>query len=404
MSDKKIQILPLVKKDSETPAREHYSLSQLLFDLEVLRGEVLIKEAVAAERQAISSRLDEIKAYFLSLEKTNQSVTVNRKTAEKTESPVNFPGFIGNNRLIRGLVEESARWALTPYPVLITGETGTGKEMFARLIHRISGRKKFLPVNCGAIPGSLIEAELFGHTKGAFTGAQQNRAGKFEEADGGTIFLDEIGELEEYIQVKLLRVIQFGEIQRLGSDKVIKVKTRIIAATNQKIQEQIASGRLREDLYYRLSCFELKIPPLRERRDEIAGLLKHFMLNCSVEIGKPLPCLSGILQKFLYEEYPFPGNIRELENIARRIVVSTDDKAIKDKLLSDYCAHGDKNATPAKLAEKLNGMTGKAISATLASYHGSVPKSATALGISQSRLYQLCRKYGLKPAEFIKGS
>lgn len=393
MSQKKIQILPLMKTVSAPVARPEYSLTQLLFDLEVLRGEVLTKDESAEGKREICRRLDEMKSFLLDLEKLKVSQTVPKKSSGKTAHR-NFPGFIGNNRTIRKLVEESARWAVTPYPVFITGETGTGKEMFARLIHQISGRENFLPINCGAIPSSLIESELFGHTRGAFTGAHQSRAGKFEEADGGTIFLDEIGELEEYIQVKLLRVIQFGEVQRLGSDKVINVKTRVIAATNKNIKDQIRNGKLREDLYFRLACYELKIPPLRKRRDEIPDLFAHFMRKSATEVNKEIPKLSRRMHSFLNEEYDFPGNIRELENIARRLVVLENETDI----MRDLISHNSDNSN--KLADKVQGLTKELFRTTLKSQNGSAQKSAAVLGISQSRFYQLCRKFQLKPSEF----
>ncbi len=397
MSDAKIKIMPLSRAAGNNPPPAGCSLEQLLFHIEVLRGGVLVKDEYARVKQEVSAKLDEIRTSLLDFKETNLSRKTQSSAPEKALVNIKNPDFIGDSGTIRSLMEESARWAVTPYPVLITGESGTGKEMFARLIHQISGRNNFLPVNCGAIPSNLIESELFGYTRGAFTGAHQNRAGKFEEADGGTLFLDEIGELEEYIQVKLLRAVQFGEIQRLGSDKVIHVQTRVIAATNRNIHEQIASGRLRSDLYYRLACFELRIPPLRERREEIPDLLSHFMRKCAAEVNKTVPVLSLGLKKYLYEEYRYPGNIRELENIARRVTVSGDGSLgfHRESLAEEGCNDHDRG-----LAEKVKTLTRDLFITTLKAQMGSVPRSAAILGISQSRFYQLCRSYGLKPVEF----
>lgn len=400
MAKSKIKILPISEPRSDLRNQPYASIDQLLFYIEVLRGEVLLRDNEENEKKKISKFLDNFKTLLLNIQDLNSNYEADFVSQLSINATYNFPGFIGNNEIIRGIIEESAKWAQTPYPVFITGETGTGKEMFARLIHHISGKKTFIPINCGAIPSTLIESELFGHTKGAFTGAHQPRSGKFEEAEGGSIFLDEIGELDEYIQIKLLRAIQFGEIQKLGSDKVTKVNVRIIAATNKNIREQIESGKLREDLYYRLSCCEIKIPPLRERRDEIPELLKYFMHKCSLEIKKTLPKLSGGLKKFLYEEYSFPGNVRELENIAKRISVLGNDNLIKSKLVSEYCIRRNNVNSSQVLSEKLSGVTEELIRSTLENLKGSVQKSASDLSISESRFYQLCRKFSIIPSDY----
>ncbi|MDY0016654.1 MAG: sigma-54 dependent transcriptional regulator [Candidatus Delongbacteria bacterium] len=400
MKKRKIKILPIPEPSWELMNKPYTSIAQLLFYLEVLRGEVLSRNSEENEKKKISGLLDSFKSLLLNIDDFSKDIEVDVVSSSDNCGAYNFPGFIGNNEIIREIIEDSAKWAKTPYPVFITGETGTGKEMFARLIHHISGKVPFIPINCSAIPSTLIESELFGHTKGAFTGADKQRAGKFEEANGGSIFLDEIGELEEYIQVKLLRVIQFGEIQKLGADKITKVNVRIIAATNKNIKEQIATGKLREDLYYRLSCCEIKIPPLRERRDEIPELLKFFMHKCSLEINKPLPRLSNGLKKFLYEEYSFPGNVRELENIAKRISVFGNDNLIKSKLISESYTRINNINCSSILSDKLSGVTEELLKSTLARWKGSVQRSSSELSISESRFYQLCRKFKIKPSDF----
>src|SRR5437660_2759833 len=208
--------------------------------------------------------------------------------------------------------------------VLITGETGTGKELIARAIHSTSKRKDkpFIKVNCAALPSGLVESELFGHEKGAFSGAIARRLGRFELADGGTIFLDEIGELPAEAQVKLLRVLQERELDRVGGDTPIRVDVRVIAATNRDLLKEVQEKTFREDLFYRLNVFPVRLPPLRERRDDIP-LLVHFLVNkFALRIGKHLDEVSPRTMQRL-QEYPWPGNVRELENILERAVILT---------------------------------------------------------------------------------
>ncbi len=219
--------------------------------------------------------------------------------------------------------------APTPATVLLTGETGTGKELFAAAIHQASPRRRqqMVKVNCAALPAQLIESELFGHEKGAFTGALQRRIGKFELADKGTLFLDEVGELPLELQAKLLRAIQEKEIERLGGNETIKVDVRIIAATNRNLENEIAAGRFREDLYYRLFVFPIKLPPLRERLDDIPLLLQHFAGNAARRYERHIKgidpaCIPALLA------YRWPGNIRELENLVERAVIAATDPYI----------------------------------------------------------------------------
>ena len=185
-------------------------------------------------------------------------------------------GIIGQNKQIEKVLKIIGKVAPTNLTLLLEGETGSGKELFARIIHLNSNRKKFVAVNCGAFPSDIIESELFGHVKGAFTGATSDRKGKFEEADGGTIFLDEIGDLELQAQVKLLRVLEVGDLQRVGSDKTVKVNVKVIAATHKDLEQMVENNEFREDLYYRINMCPLWIPPLRERRDEIEILFRHY--------------------------------------------------------------------------------------------------------------------------------
>jgi transcriptional regulator with GAF, ATPase, and Fis domain len=225
---------------------------------------------------------------------------------------------------LRPLIEQVRMVAPTDATVLLTGETGTGKEVFAETVHNFSNRKDKLMVkiNCAALPPQLIESELFGHEKGAFTGALHKRIGKFELADGGTLFLDEVGELSLDLQVKLLRVLQEKEIERLGGDKTIKVDVRIIAATNRILEDEVKAGRFRQDLYYRLFVFPLHLPPLRERKEDIPVLLQYFVNKAAKQYGRPAKNISaGSLE--MLRNYTWPGNIREMEHMVERAVISS---------------------------------------------------------------------------------
>lgn len=241
---------------------------------------------------------------------------------------VNNTGMIGGKALQPPLHLVS-QVAPTTATVLLTGETGTGKELFAAAIHNASPRKlkQMVKVNCAALPPQLIESELFGHEKGAFTGALQRRIGKFELADKGTLFLDEIGELPLELQAKLLRALQEKEIERLGGNNIIKVDVRIIAATNKDLEEEVARGRFREDLYYRLFVFPIHLPPLRERKDDIPLLLRHFAGSAAVRYNKEIKGINPACIPSLVA-YRWPGNIRELENLVERAVIAATDPYI----------------------------------------------------------------------------
>src|SRR6266850_7402169 len=221
-------------------------------------------------------------------------------------------------RVVRDMIQKIAT---TDAAVLLTGESGVGKEVVARAIHRASPRaaRQFLKVNCAALPGELLESELFGHERGAFTGAYRQKPGKFEAADQGTLLLDEIGEMPLRLQAKLLHVLQDGEFSRVGGEKIIDSDVRVIAATNRDLEAEIRTGRFREDLYYRLNVIEIRVPPLRERREEIPVLVDHFIRKFNAQYGRTVDVPAETLRAFL--EYHWPGNIRELENAVKRVVV-----------------------------------------------------------------------------------
>ncbi len=231
-------------------------------------------------------------------------------------------GIVGTSAALQRVLSLVSKVAPTDASVLVTGETGTGKELIARAIHKQSKRssKPFVSVNCAAIPRDLIASELFGHEKGSFTGAVQRRVGRFEMAQGGTIFLDEVGELPMETQIALLRVLQEHEFERVGGTRSIQTNVRVVAATNRDLRTAIAAGTFRSDLFYRLNVFPIEMPPLRERREDIPALVEHFIGRCATNTGKNI---SGINQKSLdlLQSYPWPGNIRELQNVIERSVI-----------------------------------------------------------------------------------
>lgn len=246
-------------------------------------------------------------------------------------------GIIGNTEALNNAIEVAMRVAPTDLSVLVTGESGVGKEFFPQIIHAYSHRKhnKYIAVNCGAIPEGTIDSELFGHEKGSFTGAIDNRKGYFEEADGGTIFLDEVGELPTSTQVRLLRVLQTGEFLRVGSAKVQKTNVRVVAATNSNLTKAIAEGRFREDLYYRLNTVPISVPPLRERKGDIYLLFRKFASDVAVQYKMPAVTLNESA-RMLLESYHWRGNIRQLKNVAEQISAIEQSRDITAEILRRY--------------------------------------------------------------------
>jgi len=260
----------------------------------------------------------------------------NQLLRRQVEQNYDFSSIIGEGGTLKGIIEEVRKISNTKSNVLILGETGTGKELFARVIHKNSARANmpFVPINCSAIPEPLLESELFGHVRGAFTGAMATKMGLFEEANGGTVFLDEIGDMPPAVQVKLLRVLEDQEIRPVGSTKSKRIDIRFISATNRDIREAVRDGDFREDLYYRINVISLEMPPLRERREDLSELLSYYLDRYSREFGKPpktIPAETlGVLQ-----DYAWPGNIRELQNVIERAVLISDGDAIMPEHLPE---------------------------------------------------------------------
>src|SRR5438067_8158733 len=246
--------------------------------------------------------------------------------SESLNAPL--PGIVGHSPAMRKVYRLTRAVAPSRASVLIVGETGTGKELIAHSIHRLSPRADgpYVRVNCGALSESLLESELFGHVKGAFTGAIANKTGRFEAAHGGTIFLDEIASMSPKLQVKVLRVLQEKEFERVGASQTSKVDTRVVAATNQYLEDEIESGRFRDDLYYRLNVVPIYLPPLRERRDDIPPLARFFLARYSDENRRDVPELTDRLLRVL-QDYDWPGNVRELENYIERLIVLSEGRA-----------------------------------------------------------------------------
>jgi len=263
----------------------------------------------------------------------NQNVAL-RQEANKASM---YDEIIGTSSAIKKVLSLASKVAPTDATVMVTGETGTGKELVARAIHRGARRssRPFISVNCAAIPRDLIASELFGHEKGAFTGAFQRRLGRFELADGGTIFLDEVGELPVETQIALLRVLQEHEFERVGGTRAIQTNVRVIAATNRNLQAAIAAGNFRSDLFYRLNVFPIEMPPLRERREDIPALVEYFIDHFAKKLGKRIDCVSSKTVEH-FQSYPWPGNIRELQNVIERsvIVCETGNFSVDETWLS----------------------------------------------------------------------
>ena len=273
--------------------------------------------------------LDELILLIKRAEERGHLLSENRLLREQLSERYSFDGIISNSGEMENVLNTAGRVAKSRASVLLRGESGTGKELIARAIHFASDRKDrpFVVVNCAALPESLFETELFGHEKGAFTGAERLRIGKFEQADGGTLFIDEVGDIPLMIQVKLLRALQFGQIERIGGEKTLDLDVRIIAATNRDLEHLISSSEFREDLYYRLNVVTVSIPPLRQRRSDIAPLVHELIRKYATQNRKLKEGISSEAMQIL-QRYDFPGNVRELENIIQRAVVLGRDSIV----------------------------------------------------------------------------
>ncbi|MBO9658289.1 MAG: sigma-54-dependent Fis family transcriptional regulator [Chitinophagaceae bacterium] len=318
-----------------------------------------------------------------------------KKTVAPPAAATVIPGLVGESPQLKTTIEQIRTVAPGETSVLITGESGTGKEVVAKAIHQLSSRakKSLITVNCGALPQSLVESELFGYEKGAFTGANQRHAGKFEQANGGTIFLDEIGELPLEMQVKLLRVLQEKEIERLGSSQTVKVDIRIIAATNRNLEKEVAEGRFRLDLYYRLNVFPIELAPLRARKKDIPLLAQHFLRIYSTQNGKQIKGIDAdTAEQFM--RYNWPGNIREMQHLIERNVLFANGEILKIDLPKQ-------SSRPAEMSgiKTMEELERDHIVVTLQHAGGKVSGSGGAaelLGIPAQTLYSKMKKLGIR--------
>lgn len=325
-----------------------------------------------------------------------------------TDKPHSFSKLVAQSQKMHEIFSTVQRIANFKTTVMLLGESGTGKELIARAIHDNSNRrkKKFIAINCGAIPENLLESELFGHKKGSFTDATKDKKGLFEEADGGTLLLDEIGELPMHLQVKILRALQEGEIRPVGSGESIAVDVRIIAATLRDIEADILEGRFRDDLYYRLNVVTIELPPLRERKDDILPLAEHFLRENSKKLGLPIRGFSAEAIELLMQ-HDWPGNVRELENCVERAMIMTEgesitaeslpralqDKAIKVDAENFFPEISDKDLSIKKHARLLEK---NLITRALKKTRGNRTHAAKLLEISHRALLYKLKDYGLE--------
>jgi len=337
---------------------------------------------------------------------TQRLVTENILLKEEVSSRFGLPGIIGKSRNIVDVAQIVQKVAATKTTVLILGESGTGKELFARAIHNLSSRKHypFVPINCAAIPKALLESELFGHEKGSFTGADARKMGKFELADKGTIFLDEIGDMDLSIQAKLLRAIEEGEIERVGAITSITLDVRIVAASNKDLEKAVEEKKFREDLFYRLNVFPVRVPPLRERKEDIPLLVEYFINKYCNEMKTPLKSVSKEALDILMG-YHWKGNVRELENTIERAVILCDADVItpdhfvlsKEVVSGPVTAFSPTEGTLESVAkEALRTAETKRISSALHETRGNKSKAAEILQVSYKTLLTKIKEYGIE--------
>ena len=330
---------------------------------------------------------------------------------EELEKTVGFEELVGNSQCMHEVYSLVDKVAPSKVPVLLRGESGTGKELVARAIHKRSSRKdkKFVILNCGALPETLLESEIFGHEKGAFTGADKKKPGIVEIGDEGTIFLDEIGDLSSSVQMKFLRFLQSGEFIRVGGIVPIKVDVRIISATNKNLEQLIKENKFRDDLYYRINTVAINLPPLKDRRDDIPLLIDHFLKKYSKEDNIPVKEFPDEVRHVLCK-YPWPGNVRELENLIRALLVLSVGKSVRLKDLPatiaqagqpDYIIQGDVKNVPSSSGYSFREIREKTerdyIISLLKKVKGNVSKASKIAGFSRRHFYDKLKQYGINP-------
>ncbi len=375
----------------------------------MISGHATIQDAVSATQLGAYDILEkplDTDRILVTLRNAIGHLDLREENAQLRQRVERHGEIVGASAGIRALVQQIERVAPTPARVLITGENGTGKELVARALHQQSPRAKqpFIEVNCAAIPSELIESELFGHMKGSFTGAVQDRAGKFEQADGGTLFLDEIGDMSPSAQAKVLRVLQEGEVTRIGGAKSRKVDVRVLAATNKRLEEEIAAGRFREDLYYRLNVVPMTVPPLRERREDIPMLVEHFLQRVAKESGLPARQVDDAAMQRL-AALDWPGNVRELRNtVERLLILAAGPRIVRtdvDRLVGTRGGDASGDAALGTFEhfatyEEFKLAAERAfLEAKLKAHDWNVAETARAIDMPRSNLYKKLERHGL---------
>lgn len=374
----------------------------------ILTGHSTVKTAVSAMQAGATTYLTkpldigELRTVADKVSQSQRLVRSNIELQRQLNERFGFEGVVGNSTAMHAVVARLRQIAPTSATVLITGESGTGKELVAKALHNNSNRryKPFVPLNCAALSENILESELFGHVKGAFTGADRERKGWFEHANGGTLFLDEVGDIPLSTQVKLLRVLESGEIVRVGTNEAIKVNVRLISATNRELSEAVPSGGFRQDLYHRLKVVSVKLPPLRQRREDIPLLIDFFLKEFCASHGKTVTSMTQATRKALMA-HPWPGNVRELRNALESMVVIDSDGILDvDDLTEDVQsstgAAGETGAGADHLVGKsLEQIEAYYIAETLKMTQGNREETAKLLGIGERTLYRKLKEYGL---------
>jgi DNA-binding NtrC family response regulator len=368
----------------------------------ILTGHGTVENAVAAMRDGAWDfltkpvNLDRLSLLVKRALANRELVVRHRRMEEELERHKQFENIIGRSAVMRKVFDTINRAAPTKASILITGESGVGKELVADAIHELSPRKgrPLIKVHCAALSEGLLESELFGHEKGAFTGAVSRKRGRFELANEGTLFLDEIGEIDQNIQIKLLRVLQEREFERVGGEDTIETDVRVVAATNKDLKAEIGKGNFREDLYFRLNVVNIHVPPLRERKDDIPLLAAVFLKEFSAENGKTIAGIHEKARSRLYA-YDWPGNIRELRNcIESAVVMSAGSVITEDDLPPALCAQGEEGCTRIPLGTTLEEAEKIIVRDTLAFHKGNKSKTAETLAIGRKTLHRKLIEWG----------
>jgi DNA-binding NtrC family response regulator len=406
------QPFDLILSDVVMPKRDGLALLEDLKNAGVaapvvmMSGQAHIEMAVRATRLGALDFLEKPLSTEKLLVTLDNAIKLTRLEVENRDlrTRVGKHTMVWTGETMRRVMAQIDRVAASETRVCIYGETGTGKELVARTLHEKSQRANgpFVTLNCAAVPAELIESELFGHEKGSFTGATQRHIGKFEQAHRGTLFLDEIGDMPIAMQAKLLRVLEEGEVERIGGDKPTKVDVRVVVATHRNLEQLVESGGFRRDLYHRVVVFPLTLPPLRDRREDLARLVEHFARQVSTQNGwKPVPFNAAAIDAL--KEYPWPGNIRELRNVVERLLLlsgaEVDAESVRMALpatkVSGFANHSSAEDTAGPLAQRVLTLEREIVLAELDRHGRHITQTAKALGLERSHLYKKCQQLGI---------